>query len=48
MYIGQPSQNYLNYLKHYILVPRNQQFSTCGPQTTSGPWPSAWWLASKA
>ena len=25
-----------------------QRFSTCGPWTTRGPWPSAWWSASRA
>src|SRR6218665_2970254 len=30
------------------LCPITQRFSTCGPLTTSGPQPCAWWSASKA
>jgi len=32
----------------FLTNPLRQQFSTCGPQTTGGPLPSAWWSARKA
>src|SRR6218665_1897559 len=33
----------LDFVVHVV-----QRFSTCGPWTTRGPRPSAWWSASKA
>ena len=33
---------------HSQVIYLAQRFSTCGPRTTGGPRPSAWWSASKA